>query len=324
MGNVLLLAEHRRGELRDITFEMLAAAAPAAQNLGGEVMVLLLGSDIAAQAEAIASYGVKVLVIDDPLLAAYNSDQYQKVLSALIDDLEPSLIMLPHTAQGVDLAPALAVEKDLPYVSDIIGLSMEGHTLKVLRQLYSGKVNANIAFKPAPTYLVTVREAAFEAPAPSGTGNIEQVVSPLKEGLNYRSFIGYVEARVGDVDITQSRTLVAIGRGLREETNLPLVEELARLIGADLCGSRAATDAGWLPVERQVGTSGKSVKPKLYLALGISGAFQHITGIKAAQTVVAVNKDPDAPIFAVADYAVVDDLLQVVPKLAEKIKELKG
>lgn len=324
MSNVLLLAEHRQGALREITFEMLAAAAPVVKELGGEVTMLLLGSDIAPLAERIASYGVKVLVVDDPLLASYDSDKYQKVLSALIDDLKPSLIMLPHTAQGVDLAPALAVEKDLPFVADIVGLSVEGDTLKVLRQLYSGKVNASIAFKPAPTYLVTVREAAFEAPAPSGKGSIETVVSPLKEDLTYRCFAGYVEAEVGDVDITQSKTLIAIGRGLREDSNLPPVEELARLIGADLCGSRAATDAGWLPSDRQVGTSGKSVKPKLYLALGISGAFQHITGIKAAQTVVAVNKDPEAPIFAVADYAVVDDLLQVVPKLAEKIKELKG
>lgn len=325
MGNVLLLAEHRQGTLRDITFEMLTAALPVAKDLGGEVNVLLLGSDTGVMADQIASYGVKVLKVDDPFFAAFNADQYQKALSSLIDDLKPTLVMLPHTAQGVDLAPALAVEKDLPFVSDIIGLSVEGSAFKVLHQLYSGKVNAVIAFKPAETYLVTVREAAFEAPATAaGAGSIEQIASPLQEALDYRRFTGYLEAEVGDVDITQSEILVGLGRGLRESSNLPVVEELASLIKADLCGSRAAVDAGWLPDDRQVGTSGKTVKPKLYITLGISGAFQHVAGMKGAKTVVAVNKDPEAPIFAVADYAVVDDLLKVVPKLTEKIKELKG
>lgn len=324
MGNVLVLAEHRQGVLRDITFEMLAAASPVAGGLGGEVVVLLLGSGMDALAAKLASYGVKVLVVDDPLFADYNSDKYQKVLSALIDELKPALAMLPHTAQGVDLAPALAVEKDLPFVADVIGLTVEGGTLKALRQLYSGKVNAAIAFKPAETCMVTVRESAFEAPAPAGAGSVEKIASPLQEDLDYRKFAGYIEAEVGDVDITQSEVLVAVGRGLREDKNLPAIEELAKLIKADLCGSRAAVDAGWLPHDRQVGTSGKAVKPKLYIALGISGAFQHVAGMKGAKTVVAVNKDPEAPIFAVADYAVVDDLLKVVPKLAEKIKELKG
>ncbi|HOB87357.1 MAG TPA: electron transfer flavoprotein subunit alpha/FixB family protein [Bacillota bacterium] len=324
MGNVFVLAEHRQGALRDITLEMLALAPGLAKDFGGEVEVLLLGSGVDALAEKLSGYGVKVLVVDDPLLADYNSDKYQKVLSALIDQRKPSLVMVGHTAQGVDMAPALAVEKDLPFVADVIDLKLEEGVLKATRQLYSGKVNATIAFKPADTYLVTVREAAFEAPDPSAAGSIEKIDSPLKEDLDYRKFVEYIEAEVGDVDITQSEVLVAIGRGLREDKNLPIIEELANTIKADLCGSRAAVDAGWLPHDRQVGTSGKSVKPKLYIALGISGAFQHVAGIKGAKTVVAVNKDPEAPIFAHADYAIVDDLLKIVPKLTEKLKELKG
>jgi electron transfer flavoprotein alpha subunit len=153
---------------------------------------------------------------------------------------------------------------------------------------------------------------------------VEKIECPLKEDIPYRQFVEYIEAEVGDVDITQSEILVAVGRGLKEEKNMPLVEELAAVIKADLCGSRAAVDAGWLPHDRQVGTSGKTVKPKLYLAVGISGAFQHVAGMKGAKTVVAINKDPDAPIFNVAHYAIVDDLLKVVPKLTEKLKELKG
>lgn len=324
MSNVLVLAEHRQGALRDVTFEMLAVALSLAGELGGEAVVLLLGDGVETMAEKIASYGVKVLVADDPLFADYNSDKYQQVLSTLIDQLKPSLVMIPHTSQGVDLAPALAVEKDLPFVSDIIGLKIEGGTLKVLRQLYAGKVNAQIAFKPAETCLVTVREASFEAPEPNESGTIEKIASPLKSDPGHRKFIEYIEAETGDVDITQSDILVSVGRGLREVKNLPLIEELSRVIRGDVCGSRAAVDSGWLPHDRQVGTSGKSVKPKLYIALGISGAFQHVAGMKGARTVVAINKDPEAPIFGIAHYAVVDDLMKIVPKLTEKLKELKG
>lgn len=324
MGNVFVLAEHRQGVLRDITFEMLAVAPAVAKDLGGEMVVLILGSGVDAMAEKIAGYGVKVLAVDDPLFESFNADKYQKALSALIDAHKPALVMVGQTAQGVDMAPALAVEKNLPFVADVIGLTVEAGTLKATRQLYSGKVNAQIAFKPADTYLVTVRESAFEAPEPSAAGSVEKVESPLKEDLDYRKFVEYIEAEVGDVDITQSEILVGIGRGLKEDKNLPIIEALAAAIKADLCGSRAAVDAGWLPHDRQVGTSGKSVKPKLYIALGVSGAFQHVAGIKGAKTVVAINKDPEAPIFAVADYAIVDDLFKIVPKLAEKLKELKG
>ncbi len=324
MGNVLVLAEHRQGELRDITFEMLALAPSTAEALGGEAMVLLVGSGLDQMAEKIAGYGVKVLVVDDPLFADYNSDKYQKVLSALIDDYKPKLVMVGQTAQGADLAPALAVEKNLPYLSDIVGLEVEDGVIKVTRQFYSGKVNALYAFKPAETALVAVREAAFEAPEPSTTGTVEKIDSPLKEDLDYRKFIEYIEAEIGDVDITQSEILVGIGRGLKEDKNLPIAEELAAVMKADLCGSRAACDAGWLPADRQVGTSGKTVQPKLYLCMGVSGAFQHVAGIKGAKTIVAINKDPNAPIFAEADYAIIDDLHKVVPQLTEKLKELKG
>ncbi len=324
MGNVLVLAEHRQGVLRDVSFEMLAVAPKLAADMGGELMVLLIGSGMDDMAKKIAGYGTKVMVIDDPIFENFNADKYQKVLSALIDDLKPALVMTGHTAQGVDFMPALAVEKKLPLVADVIGFDYAGGTLKATRQLYSGKVNATIAFKPADTYLVTFREGAVEAPEPSTAGAVEKLDSPLKEDLPYRKFIEYIEAEVGDVDITQSDILVSVGRGLKEDKNLPQIEELAKAIKADIAGSRAATDAGWIPHDRQVGTSGKSVKPKLYIAMGISGAFQHLAGMKGAKTVVAINKDPEAPIFTVADYAIVDDMFKIVPKLTEKLKELKG
>ena len=324
MGNVLVIAEHRQGTLRDVSYEMMAFAPKLAEEMGGEVTVLLIGSGMDELAGKMAAYGVKVLVVDDPLFDNFNADKYQQVLSALIDDLKPKVIMTGHTAQGVDFMPALAVEKKLPLVTDVIELQYESDQLKATRQIYSGKVNAVLAFKPSDTYLITIREGAVEAPEASATGDIEKLDSPLKEDLPYRQFVEYIEAEVGDVDITQSEILVAIGRGLKEDKNLPAIEELAKSIRADIAGSRAATDAGWIPHDRQVGTSGKTVKPKLYIALGISGAFQHLAGMKGAKTVVAVNKDPEAPIFNVADYAIVEDMFKVVPKLTEKLKELKG
>ncbi len=324
MGDVLVLAEHRQGALRDISYEMMAIAPRIAESMGGELKVLLIGSGMDDMAKKMSGYGVKVIVIDDPLFADFNADKYQKVLSALIDDLKPAVLMTGQTAQGVDFMPALAVEKNLPLVAEAIDLNYEGETLKATRQVYSGKVNATVAFKPADTYLVTIREGAVEAPEPGAAGEVEKIDSPLKEDIAYRKFVEYIEAEVGDVDITQSDILVSVGRGLKEDKNLPIIEELAKAIKADISGSRAATDAGWIPHDRQVGTSGKTVKPKLYLAMGISGAFQHLAGMKGAKTIVAVNKDPEAPIFTVADYAIVDDMFKVVPALTEKLKELKG
>ncbi len=324
MGNVLVVAEHRQGELRDINFEMMAVAPRLAADMGGEAVVLLLGSGMDDMAQKMAAYGANVKVIDDPLFENFNAEKYQKALSALLDELKPAVLMTGHTAQGVDFMPALAVEKKLPMVTEAIDLQYEGGALKATRQIYSGKVNATVAFKEAETYLATIREGALEAPDPAAAGEVEKVDSPLKEDVPYRKFVEYIEAEVGDVDITQSEILVSVGRGLKEDKNLPDIEALAEAIKADIAGSRAATDAGWIPHDRQVGTSGKTVKPKLYIALGISGAFQHVAGIKGAKTVVAVNKDPEAPIFNEADYAIVDDMFKVVPKLLEKLKELKG
>jgi electron transfer flavoprotein alpha subunit len=324
MGNILVLAEHRQGVLREISFEMLTVASQVAKEKGGEVIALLLGSGVDAFAEKLAGYSDKVICIDDPLFENFNAEKYQRVLAACIKQVNPELIMIGHTTQGVDLAPALAVEMNMPFITDVIKVEIADGKLQPVRQYYQGKVNANFAFKGEPPYLITFREATLEIPDASKKGSIEKIDSPLKEEIDYRKFVEYVEAEVGDVDITQSEILVAIGRGVREDKNMPMIEDLAKAIKADICGSRAATDAGWLTHDRQVGTSGKTVKPKVYIAIGISGAFQHLAGMKGAKTIVAINKDPDAPIFSVADFAIIDDLFKVVPKLAEKLAELKG
>jgi len=324
MGNVLVLAEHRQGVLRDVSLEMLTVAAQVTAAKGGEVIALLFGAGVDGFADKLAGYSDKVLYVDDALFADFNAEKYQKALVDIIKQNNPELVMIGHTTQGVDIAPALAVEMGMAFISDVIKVEVADGKLQPVRSYYSGKVNANFAFKGEPPYLITLRESTLEVPDASKSGAIEKIASPLKEDVDYRKFVEYVEAEVGDVDITQSEILVAIGRGVREDKNLPMIEELAKVIKADIAGSRAATDAGWLTHDRQVGTSGKTVKPKLYIAIGISGAFQHLAGMKGSKTIVAINKDPDAPIFTVADYAIIDDLFKVVPKLAEKLAELKG
>ncbi len=320
MKDIFVLLEHRRGEMRDISVEMLCGAA----KLGGSVVAVLLGKDVDAFAEKAATYADKVLYVNDAMFENYNAELYQKALSALIKENGPGLVLIGNTAQGVDLAPALAIELGAPLVTDVTAVEMDGDKPKPTRQFYGGKLDAHLSMKDAELSILTIREATFTAEDPSKSGEIVKVDNPVAEDVSYRVFVEYVEPEVGDVDITQSAFLVGVGRGIREDKNMPVVEELAEAIGADLAASRAVVDAGWLPSDRQVGISGKTVKPKLYLAVGISGAFQHVTGMKGSEVIVAINKDPDAPIFGMADYGIVDDLFKVLPKLVEKIKESKG
>jgi electron transfer flavoprotein alpha subunit len=321
MGEVFVLAEHRRGELRDVTFEMLGKGQELAAAMDAPLAAVLLGHDIDDFATELAEHANQVLVIEDERLEHFNSAAYQQVLVHLITERKPGLVLIGQSACGMDLAPSLATQLDLPLVTDCVGLEFEGGQLFAVREMYGGKVSARVAFRQADTYMATVRQAAFpfEEGEPLG-GEIIAIASPLTEEIKYRKFIEYVEAAVGEVDITQADVVVAVGRGIKEGDNMPLVEKLAESLGGALAGSRPVIDAGWLPPDRQVGQSGKTVKPKLYLAVGISGASQHVVGMKAASTIVAVNKDPDAPIFKVAHYGIVDDLFKVVPALTAQLE----
>lgn len=324
MSNILVLAEQRGGKLREVSFEMLTAAAAIAPQFGGEVVAVVMGSKIDAMAQTLSGYSDKVLYLDDPLFENYNAEKYQIAMAALIKQYAPGLVLVGHTAQGIDMAPALAVQMDMPYVTDVIGLNMVDGALQAVRTYYQNKVNANFALKGVAPYLITVRESAFLYGDPTKRGVVEKISSPLTEDITYRRFVEYLEAVVGDVDITQADVLVSVGRGLKEAKHLDMIQELADALGATISASRAVVDAGWLSAERQVGTTGKVVKPKVYLAIGISGAFEHVAGMKGSKTIIAINKDPNAPIFSVANYGIVDDLFKVVPKITQKIKELKA
>jgi electron transfer flavoprotein alpha subunit len=247
------------------------------------------------------------------------------VLSKIIKEHKPSLIMIGHTSYGVDLAPSLAVSLNAPLATDCIDINLNNETLSVTRQMYGGKVNVSAALRKAETYIATIRQAAFPAEtAPSMNGEITEILSPLSEQVTRKRFVEYVLPPPGGVDITAADVLIGVGRGIKEETAIPQIEELAKNIKGVLACSRPIVDKGWLPNDRQVGSSGKTVKPKLYIAFGISGAFQHVLGMKNSDLIIAINKDQNAPIFGVADYGVVEDLFKIVPSLKSKIDELKG
>jgi len=325
MKELFVLAEHRQGELRDVTLEMLTKGREVSQKTNADLTAVLLGHNVKEFAKRLADYAKKVLIIDDTRLENFNAEAYQKVLSHLISERKPSLTLIGHTAFGVDLAPSLATRLDIPLATDCIDLDFEKEKLVVVRQVYGGKVNVKAVLRKSESYIVTLRPATVEAQeAKVGGGEIVEMVSPLSEDIAYKKFVEYVQPPAGEVDITAADAIVAIGRGIKDADNVPIVEKLAKALGGVLACSRPIVDKDWLPSDRQVGTSGKTVKPKLYIAVGISGAFQHISGMKNSDLIIAINRDAKAPIFRVADYGIVEDLFKIVPTLTERILEEKS
>ena len=324
MGEIFVLVEHRQGKVRDITYEMLGAGEKVASQRGASTTAILLGHRVKNVAEDLASRTSKVLVVEDESLEHFNSMLYQKVLSSLIAKHQPLLTLIGHTAFGMDLAPSLAAEAGLPLVTDCIGLSFEENRLKAVRSIYGGKVDADVSLRESQGYIATIRPGVFPPAVPGEKkGGMVIEPSPLQEVPDAKRFVEYIEAPLTGEDITQAEIIVSVGQGIGGPEHIPMIEEVAKNLGGVLACSRPVVDRNWLPKERQVGVSGKTVKPKVYLAIGISGAFQHVAGMKGAGTVIAINKDPKAPIFGVANYGIVADLFKFVPVLKEKLKELK-
>jgi len=324
MTEVFILVEHRQGKIRDITYEMLAAGEKLASQQGATSTAVLLGHNVKNFAEELASRASKVVVVEDAQLEHFNSILYQKVLLSLIVKHLPLLTLIGHTAFGMDLAPSLSVELGFPLVTDCIGLSFEENRLKAIRSIYGGKVNANVSLKESKGYVVTVRPGVFGPGAPyEKKGGMVMEASPLRGTIDVKKFIEYIEAPMTGEDITQAEIIVSVGQGIGGPEHIPIIEEVAKSLGGVVACSRPVVDRNWLPKERQVGISGKTVKPKIYIAIGISGAFQHVTAMQGSETIIAINKDPRAPIFGVADYGIVDDFQNVIPILREKTKGIK-
>ncbi len=321
MGEIFVVVEHRKGGIREITFEMLFKAKELCRTSSYNLTAILLGGKDEGFADDLAKWADRVITFEDNRLEIFNADLYKEILDSLIRERTPFLTLIGHTSWGMDLAPALAIKTGFPLATDCVDIQIEDSRPMVFRQIYSGKLFSKVSFKESPGYLITVRPGAFLPPDDVEGLQGEIVKQEFPAGLTEpkKEFVEFVDTGAGEIDITQAELLVSIGRGVGEEENIATIKELSDLIGATLSCSRPVVDKNWLPKFHQVGTSGKSVKPKVYLAFGISGAFQHVAGITGAGTVIAINKDRKAPIFRVADYGVADDLFKVVNALKEAL-----
>lgn len=318
MKRALVLVEHRQGVISDVTFEMLKAA----RGLGCEVDAVLLGSGCEEFLPVLQPQAHRVVISQSAELREFNYEAYQWVLVRLVRELNPAVVMLAHSAFGSDLGPSLAAELDAALVSDATGFRWEDDALVVSRGMYQGKVGADWRC-PVQPVLAMVRPSSFRPETVDLGGSVVEWDGSGIPGTRTR-FLRFEEIPTTGIDITRAEVIVAVGRGLKEAKNLVAVKQFADSIGAALAGSRPVIDAGWLPKEVQVGSSGRTVKPKVYIALGISGSFQHVAGMKGADTIIAVNKDPNAPIFGVAHYGIVDDMHKIIPVLGAKLAALKS
>ncbi|MBD3161336.1 MAG: electron transfer flavoprotein subunit alpha/FixB family protein [Candidatus Eisenbacteria bacterium] len=327
MRKIFVVAEIVGGAIDDSAFEMAGAARRLAESAPEEASIaaVLLGSDVAEMARKLAERFDEVVVYDDPSLEAPDGGVSGAVLADLFEKEKPLAVLIAHSNNGMDLAPALAVRLGMPMLADCLTLEWKESRLSGVRTVYAGKVHARVTAQQSDAgVLATVRPGAMPMPeGESSAGTVRDGEIPADRNAGRRS-VRVIAPEAGEVDLTQAEKLVAVGRGIEDEENLEIVQSLAASLGAELACSRPIVDKNWLPKSRQVGTSGVSVKPKIYLAVGISGSFQHMGGVKGRPFLVAINKDPRAPIFGTADLGIVGDLLEIVPLLEEKVRAAKG
>ncbi len=315
MSGVLVVLEN------ESSLEALAAAQQIGAELGLKVFAAVFGSG-----EKLTGYELdKIHAIEHELLKQYTPDGYTIALKQLIEAHQPTFVIFPHTYQVRDYAPKLATALNRVLISDVIGHRIDnGASVKLVlvRQLFQGKFNADVRFEGEAPYFASIQAGAFRADnLQPGTATVEKMTPDLKpEQIRTRPLERFRESQRA-VDLDAAQIIVSVGRGIKEAENIPVVQKLADALGAELAGSRPVCDNGWLPMERQVGSSGQTVAPKMYVAVGISGAIQHLVGMKGSKTIVAINKDREAPIFEVADYGIVGDLFEVVPALVEALKK---
>jgi electron transfer flavoprotein alpha subunit len=318
---ILVIAEQQADKLNRASWETIAAAQQLA---GGQpIKVAVLGSSVDAVASELATAAVsEVLVVQDPALGMYTADGFVQAVRGLIERTVPQYVLLPHTYQTRDFAPQLAASIDRPLIADCVGLKTADSPVAFVRLMFQGKIAADVAPQGDAPYLVTFQIGAFRAdqaakgPSPAAMTRAEVAVDPAAIRQHPEEpFRGAKQA----VDLSQAERIVSVGRGIKDKDNIALAEKLAQALNAEIGASRPICDAGWLPMERQVGSSGQTVAPKLYFALGISGAIQHLVGMKGSRTIVAINKDAEAPIFEVADYGVVGDLFEIVPAIVNEL-----
>jgi electron transfer flavoprotein alpha subunit len=325
---ILVIAEQRQGKWNNTSFETLAAAQQIAKDTSSTLSAVVIGKGVAGLADELAAKNVaEVLLVQHDLLEAYTPDGYCITLSQVIGSAKPELVLFPHTYQVRDFAPKLAAMLGKGMIGDCVSYRNEGGKLVFVRQMFQGKTAADVTFQGAAPWFASFQAGAFRsdlvAAHPSGRAPVNSISVDLKaEQIRTKPLDLFKEAK-SSVDLTQAPLIVAIGRGIKAPENIPQAEALAKALGGEIAASRPICDEGWLPMERQIGSSGQTVAPKLYLALGISGAIQHVVGMKGARTIVAINKDQNAPIFEIADYGVVGDIFEIMPALTEALEKAK-
>jgi electron transfer flavoprotein alpha subunit len=318
---------HKDGVADDTALEMIAAARKLDPDTSVAAVIAGAGAGFDAVCNELASSFSEIWKIDNKALAYANAEMLRSLLVRILP--KDGIVLVPHEHFGMDLAPGLSIKFDAAYLPDAIDFEgVEDGKLKAVREEYTGQVRTHVHCDISQGAVITVRPGSFKADESKSTAGqiVDKTAEAMEGGLpaGARRFLEVVEAEVGDVDITKSDVLVSVGRGIEDEDNLEIISDLAEAMGADVSCSRPIVDAKWLEKSRQVGTSGQTVKPKVYMALGISGAFQHVGGIKGAPFIIAINKNSKAPIFQVADVGIVDDILDFIPELTDRINEMKG
>jgi len=326
--SILVVVEQREGKLNRVSLETVRAAQMIAAETKWEIEAAVVGQGVAGIAAEVGAADLKIVfAVENPNLAAYTPDAFVQALREFIDKRKPKLVLMPHTYQVRDFVPQLATSMGRTMVSDCIGFRNQGGKLVFTRQMFQGKFAADITIESEAPWFVTFQAGAFrgdQVQAGSKPAPVETVQGNVDAGkIRTKPEAPFKEAKAA-VDLTQAEIIVAVGRGIKEQKNIEIAKQLAEALGGELAASRPICDNGWLPMERQIGSSGQTVAPKLYLALGISGAIQHIVGMKGSKTIIAVNKDAEAPIFEIADFGVVGNLFDVVPPLVEEIKKAKA
>jgi electron transfer flavoprotein alpha subunit len=324
--SILAVLEQRVGVWHRMSWETLAAAQQLSAELKQPVSAVVMGADVSPLAAELAGKQLeRVYAVEHDLLKDYTTDAYTAALRQLIAEVNPRLVLFPHTYQVRDFAPKLATALERVMVSDVVSHRVDGDSVVLVRQLFQGKMNVDVRFAGDAPHFASIQAGAYRADkVAAGSAAVEKFIPELAPSDIRTKPLEWFRESQRAVDLTAAEIIVSVGRGIKEAENIPIVQQLADALGAELAASRPICDNGWLPMERQVGSSGQTVAPKLYLAVGISGAIQHLVGMKGAKTIVAINKDPEAPIFEVADYGIVGDLFQVVPALIEEIKKAKG
>jgi electron transfer flavoprotein alpha subunit len=323
-GKILVIIEHRENEIIEVSWELLSGIGQWAEDHKMELEGVLLGYDLEKIVEELGGYVGKLYYVEDRNLGVYTWEYYMQALVSLIQKAKPRLIILGHTSMGMDLGPRLAAATGSPYLPDCLDLEFIEKDLVATREIFGGKLNAKVRAVPSEHYFLTVRSGRYRTDAAPGVEKRIEKISHMFDTTSLKTkFFELIKPSQEGIDISKSDVVIGVGRGIGDKDKMKVVEELAEATGGVLAATRPIIDNGWLPGERQVGQSGKIIKPKLYIACGISGASQHNIGVKKSETIVAINVDPRAPIFRIAHYGMVGDLFEIVPAITAKIRSTK-